>query len=57
MLTMGGGQLGGRGSRGPTQHIVNGTLLAKSFQTVQHTPHPFPERTRLHEGPVGERIT
>lgn len=50
-----GGQLGGRGE--PTQHVVNGTLLAKSSQTVQHAPHPSPESTGLHEGPAGERAT
>lgn len=37
-----GGQLRGRA---PTQHIVDGTLLAESLQTVQHTPHPLPQGT------------
>lgn len=44
------------GREEPTQHIVNGTLLAESFQTVQHTPHSLPEGARLHEGPAGKPI-
>lgn len=43
LVPMRGGRLRGGGK--PTQHIVNGTLLAEPFQTVQHAPHPFPEGT------------
>lgn len=42
-MLMRGGRLRGGGK--PTQHIVNGTLLAEPFQTVQHAPHLFPEET------------
>lgn len=39
------------GSTEGLQHIVSGTLLAKSVQTIQHTTHPLSERIRLHKGP------
>ena len=43
---VGGGVVAGPGWRGkPTQNIMNGTLLAESLQTVQHTPHPLSEGT------------
>lgn len=46
MSGVGGGVVAGPGWRGkPTQNIMNGTLLAESLQTVQHTPHPLPEGT------------
>lgn len=45
-VDVGRGRVAGLGWRGkPTQHIVNGALLAESLQTVQHTPHPLPEGT------------
>ena len=45
-MDVGRGGVAGLGWREkPTQHILNGTLLAESLQTVQHTPHPLSEGT------------